>query len=442
MNDDNELRGVKNSLSKPLASETMPLPVTLGGALDEATLAKVRKVLTDGTPANTRRAYATDLRYFAAWREASGFAEVWPVPADVVIRFVVEQVEGMPAAVDERLTSQGFKKRPGLHSWSTIERRVAALATAHRTRNLPSPTAHPLVTEVVGRARRACVARGWTPKRKAAAERRVLEKMLATCDNRLVGVRDRALLLFGFASGGRRRSEISEATLDRLQRVGEEYVYRLGRTKTEQEGSERPVPVVGRAAKAMTKWLAASGIQEGPLFRAVWDNGTVMDEPISVDTIARIIKRRATLARLDPEIFGGHSLRAGFMTQAGFLGHSMMEAMSLSGHKDFSTAAIYYRAGEVLRIESGRMMDDGDDQRDTADDAVAVSTASGVVEVPTETIDAEITEVSAEVVEAGGLTGAAQLGLEPRIEAIESPEVAEVSENFRPAFLAPEDSVG
>lgn len=448
MSDNKALGPYENRQFEGKPDEGMPLPVTIGGALDEATLAKVRKVLTDGTPANTRRAYATDLRYFAAWREASGFAGAWPVPPDVVIRFVVEQVEGMPDAVDEVLTSQGFKKRPGLHSWSTIERRVAALATAHRTRNLPSPTAHPLVTEVVGRARRACVARGWTPKRKAAAERRVLEKMLATCDNRLVGVRDRALLLFGFASGGRRRSEISEATFDRLQRVGEEYVYRMGRTKTEQEGSERPVPVVGRAAKAMTKWLAASGIQEGPLFRAVWDSGKVMEEPISVDTVARIIKRRATLAGLDPEIFGGHSLRAGFMTEAGFRGHSMMEAMNLSGHKDFSTAAIYYRAGEVLRIESGRMMDDGDERREGGNEAHAASRAPVETELPTGTA-ATIPEGLTGVVEVADLAGLPELvtnAVELLAPADPEPqerdlaaeigrEQAGVSGSFRPPFL-------
>jgi integrase len=362
MSENRELREPELIETAPDGDVPLNLPVTLGGVLDEGTLAKVRKVLTDGTPANTRRAYATDLRYFAAWRAASGFLETWPVPADVLIRFVVEQVEGMPQPVDEALVRQGFKKKAGSHSWSTIERRVAALATAHRMRGLPSPTAHPQVTEVVGRARRACVARGWVPQRKAAAERRVLEKMLATCDHRLVGIRDRALLLFGFATGGRRRSEISEATLERLQRVGGEFVYRMGRTKTEQEGSERPVPIAGKAAKALDKWLTASGIQAGPLFRAVWDSGTLMEEAISVDTVARIVKRRAELAGLDPEMFGGHSLRAGFMTEAGYRRISMIEAMNLSGHKDVATAAIYYRAGEVLRVEAGRMMDDGDDE--------------------------------------------------------------------------------
>lgn len=356
----------------------------LGLALDEATLAKVRKVVTDGTPANTRRAYAADLRFFAGWRVASGFDEVWPVSPDVMVRFVVEQVEGMPPAVEEYLVAQGLKKEPGVQSWSSIERRVAAIATAHRTRGLASPFAHPVVTEIIGRARRASVARGWAPKRKAAADRQILERLLATCEDSLVGIRDRAILLFGFSTGGRRRSEISEATFDRLQRVGQQYVYRMGRTKSEQEGSERPVPLTGRTAKAMMIWIAKAKIQDGPLFRAVWDNGRVMPGPIGSQTVARMIKRRAKLAGLDSDEFGGHSLRAGFMTEAGARSISMVEAMSLSGHKDVNTAAIYYRAGEVLSVEAGRMMEGERSAREEPEDDLG-----GIVEKAAELAAAE-----------------------------------------------------
>jgi integrase len=371
-------------------SSSMPAVVhafDLGMVLDEATLAKVRKVVTDGTPANTRRAYAADLRFFVGWRAASGFDEVWPVPPEVMVRFVVEQVEGMPPAVDEILVTQGFKRTTGIQSWSSVERRVAAIATAHRTRGIASPTAHPIVTEIVGRARRASVARGWAPKRKAAADRQILERLLDTCEDGLVGIRDRAILLFGFSTGGRRRSEISEATFERLQRVGQQYVYRMGRTKSEQQGSERPVPLTGRTAKAMARWIAESRIQDGALFRAVWDNGTVMPGPIDSRTVARMIKRRADLAGLDADEFGGHSLRAGFMTEAGARGISMVEAMSLSGAKDVNTAAIYYRAGEVLSVEAGRMMEGEASPRDgeSAEDDLG-----GIVEAAVELAAAEV----------------------------------------------------
>jgi integrase len=135
----------------------------------------------------------------------------------------------------------------------------------------------------------------------------------------------------------------------------------MARTKTEQEGSDRPLPIAGLAAKAMEKWLLASGIHEGPLFRAVWDNGKVRREALNDQTVARIIKRRIALAGLDEEMFGGHSLRAGFLAEAGAMNISLSEAMSLSGHCDANTAAIYYRAGEVLLVEAENV-DNGEDE--------------------------------------------------------------------------------
>jgi len=103
---------------------------------------------------------------------------------------------------------------------------------------------------------------------------------LATCDESLRGKRDRALLLFAWATGGRRRSEGAAATLENLQRVNAEaFVYTLAHSKTNQRGELRPEdvkPLVGSAAAAMTEWLAvlqAHGVQEGPIFRRIRKGG-------------------------------------------------------------------------------------------------------------------------------------------------------------------------
>jgi len=104
--------------------------------------------------------------------------------------------------------------------------------------------------------------------------------VLATCDDTLRGKCDRALLLFAWATGGRRRSEVASATLESLQRVGGDgarsYLYTLAHSKTNQAGAERPEdvkPLVGSAAQAMQEWLAASGIKEGVLFRRIRKGG-------------------------------------------------------------------------------------------------------------------------------------------------------------------------
>lgn len=89
--------------------------------------------------------------------------------------------------------------------------------------------------------------------------------MLATCDDSLEGLRDRALLCFGFASGGRRHSELAAADLRDLRRVGPQgYIYRLEHSKTQQAGvnatSTPDKPVLDRAAQALEAWLAAADI--------------------------------------------------------------------------------------------------------------------------------------------------------------------------------------
>ena len=123
-----------------------------------------------------------------------------------------------------------------------------------------NPCADPLVRELLARTRRAYAQRGHAPKRQRALTKHPLERLLATCEESLKGKRDRALLLFAWASGGRRRSEVASALLENLQRVNADaFVYTLTHSKTNQRGELRPEdvkPLVGKAAAAMREWLA------------------------------------------------------------------------------------------------------------------------------------------------------------------------------------------
>ena len=129
---------------------------------------------------------------------------------------------------------------------------------------------------LLAQTRRASAKRGARARKQRALTKDPLQAVLATCDDTLRGKRDRALLLFAWATGGRRRSEVASATLENLQRMGGDsahsYLYTLAHSKTNQAGAERPEdvkPLVGSAALAMQAWLAASGIQEGALFRRI-----------------------------------------------------------------------------------------------------------------------------------------------------------------------------
>lgn len=143
-------------------------------------------------------------------------AESWfgPSPmtghADIIHFFVWLHWE-LPLAVDQALVAAGLKAKPGSWTLSTVRHRVAVLSTAHRLKQLPNPCEQPAVRTVLSRAGRAAVKRGERPRKKTAITLIELEAMLATCDETLEGLRDRALLCFGFASGGRRRSEVAAA---------------------------------------------------------------------------------------------------------------------------------------------------------------------------------------------------------------------------------------
>jgi integrase len=198
----------------------------------------VRELLAEAAAANTTRSYATALRYWAGWRQARFGVELrLPVTEAVVIQFLVDHIQRknkadlvteLPAAADQVLVAAGLKARLGPLKLSTVTQRVAVLSTAHKLKRLANPCELASVRTLLSRARRASVKRGERPTKKTAITRPELEAMLATCDDSLEGLRDRALLCFGFASGGRRRSEIAAADLRDLRKTGDDgYIFYL-----------------------------------------------------------------------------------------------------------------------------------------------------------------------------------------------------------------------
>ncbi len=335
-----------------VALRAAALPSVLAG-LNE----RLQDIVDEGTPDNTKRAYASDLRYVLAWALASGHVAALPLPAEVVAHFLADHVDGgLPADVDLELVRMGVKRKVGMPAISTVERRLAALSIAHKLGGHPNPCADGRVQQILSRARKRAMMKGWKPRKRAAAHMEVLEELLLTCGDDLAGVRDRALLLFAFASGGRRRSEISSAEYDRLERMGDDYVYNLGLTKTDKSSEAGHVPVAGRAAKAMEAWLRRSDVDSGALFRGVDRWGNLSPDGIAPQTVLDIVRRRARLAGLDHSRFGAHSLRSGFMTETGLQGISLGEAMALSRHKSVEVALGYHQAGAGLNNKAARVL--------------------------------------------------------------------------------------
>jgi integrase len=345
-------------------------------ALDPAVLheqaeASVRTLLKEGESANTVRAYASALRYWAAWFQLRyRTALALPVPLPAVLQFLVDHVErtesdgslqhDLPEALDHALVDGGFKAALGVPALNTVLHRLSVLSTAHQVRQWPNPARDPGVQELVRRIRRAYAARGMRPAPKTALTRIPLEAMLETCTDGLIGIRDRALLLFGFSSGGRRRSEITGAVVENLIRVDDTtYVYRLTHSKTDQAGAaqnpDADKPITGRAALALSAWLAASGVKSGPIFRRV--RKTKAAEPLAPQAVALIVKRRAQLAGLQGD-YAGHSLRIGFVTEAGRQNAPIKEAMSMTGHRSLATFLRYFQPGAVQTSTAANLLKD------------------------------------------------------------------------------------
>ena len=265
----------------------------------------------------------------------------------------------MDAAVDQALVDAGIKQRKGAHSVSTISRRISSISMAHRYQGFKdeaNPCRAESVRLLLSKVRSAAIKGGWRPEKKKAATLDLLFTLLSTCGReKMIDFRDRALLYFAFSSGGRRRSEIAAARIDQLTPVTDGYLFYLDSSKTDQDAVGEQKPLLGKAGQAVFDWLNASGIGSGYLFRALTKGGKVKDSGIQPITVARIVQKRAAMAGLDPRIFGGHSLRSGFVTEAGMQGKPMGDIMALSGHRTVSVVNGYYQAGNALNNSAAKL---------------------------------------------------------------------------------------
>jgi len=158
----------------------------------------------------------------------------------------------------------------------------------------------------------------------------------------VLGLRDRALLLLGFA-GAFRRSELVALEVADLERHPKGLLVHLRRSKTDQagEGKMKPIPHGRRlqVVAAIDAWLLAARITDGPLFRAVIPGG-IGTAPLAPQRVARIVKARCKAIGLDPKLFAGHSLRSGFITSAADHGASLAAIAKHAGHEKLDTTKI------------------------------------------------------------------------------------------------------
>lgn len=348
------------------AAAAVLTPTTLG---DQARIA-AEEILIAGQAANTLRSYRSAMRYWCAWYQ-SRYASVLslPVTPAVVVQFIVDHLARgsvdapvceLPKDIDQLLVESGFKGHLGPLKMNTVIHRIAVISKLHQLRRMTNPCDDPQVGHLMSRARRASAKRGETITKKTAATREPLEAMLATCDDSLEGKRDRALLLFAWASGGRRRSEVAGARIEQLTKVDDRgYLLRLGVTKTNQDGDNRrgalpDKPIQGVAAEALREWLGTANITEGAIFRRLWK--TTVGPALSPAAVGEVVRKRARLAGLAGD-WAGHSLRSGFVTEAGRRNVPIGDVMAMTEHRKVDTVLGYYRSGELSHQPVSNLLD-------------------------------------------------------------------------------------
>ncbi|QND23487.1 site-specific integrase (plasmid) [Rhizobium leguminosarum bv. viciae] len=349
----------------------------LAELLTDQDVETLRHLVNQGMGDNTLRALTSDLAYLEAWGlAATGQSLPWPAPEALLLKFVAHHLwdpdrretdpnHGMPADVDESLRSQGFLKSVGPHAPATVRRRLANWSTLTKWRGLDGAFASPALKSAIRLAVRAAP-RQRVRKSAKAVTGDVLAKLLATCaTDSLRDLRDRAILMVAFASGGRRRSEI--AGLRREQLTVEPPIevpdgpplpslaIHLGRTKTTSGEQDDVVYLTGRPVEALNAWMTAAKIDKGSVFRGIGRWGTVSKRAIDPQSVNAILKQRAVMAGLEPGEFSAHGLRSGYLTEAAIRNIPLLEAMEQSRHRSVQQAAGYYnnvtrRSGRAARM--------------------------------------------------------------------------------------------
>jgi integrase len=236
----------------------------------------------------------------------------------------------------------------------SIQRRLNAIAEAHKAMGLESPTHSALVRNTMKGIRRT---KGTAPVQKTATLIDDIRAMLNATNAGLIGLRDRALILLGFA-GAFRRSELVGLSVEDCAFGKDGLTVTLRRSKTDQAGAGRKVGVPYGSnpetcpVRNLNEWIEQAAIAGGLLFRSINRHGKVQPGGLSGIDVARVVKKLAQRAGLDAAKYAGHSLRAGHATSAAIAGASERSIMNQTGHRSVQMVRRYIRDGSLFRENS------------------------------------------------------------------------------------------
>jgi integrase len=310
-------------LSRPTMVEESTLPSVCAINCTSVSPLTVADYVRESLSQNTRTAYLSDLGHFENWGG---------------------QIPATPETIAEYLVAHA-----DVLSVATLNRRLAALAKVHRSRGFSNPTSVEVVKSTLRGLKRI---KGTAQRQATPLIKEDLFVVLEAMGSRLKDVRDRALLLIGFA-GGFRRSELIGLNCDDVIPVRQGLEVTLRRSKTDQNGAGRKIGIPhGRSqwcpVVALEQWLAASGITEGAMFRPIDRHHRVGPKRLSGEGVCLVVRERVHVAGIDPKHYSGHSLRAGLATSAAQAGVPSWKIRQQTGHSSDAMLSRYVRDGKLF----------------------------------------------------------------------------------------------
>jgi integrase len=238
---------------------------------------------------------------------------------------------------------------------STLKRRLVSIGVIHKLKGHYLDTKHPAIVEnIMGIKRR----KGSIQKGKKPLIINDLKHIIDVIDKEkneeIKKLRDRSIILIGF-SGGFRRNEIVSLDYEDLDFVQEGLKIRLRKSKTDQfgEGSVKGLPYFDNTqycpVLSIRKWIEISKINSGPLFRRFVKGSKLLDNRLSDQTVALLIKDYLKIAGIESKHYSGHSLRSGFATSAAESGAEERSIMSMTGHKSTEMVRRYIKEANLFK---------------------------------------------------------------------------------------------
>ena len=300
-------------------------------ALQEETLLNLQSSKAN----NTVRAYKSDFNDFGLFCAQNGFKSL-PSEPKVVSLYLTH------------LSTKDIKM-------STLRRRLVSIGVIHKLKGHYLDTKHPIIIEnIMGIKRR----KGVKQKGKKPLLINNLKKIINVIDEfnneDIKKLRDRSIILIGF-SGGFRRNEIVSLDYDDLDFVSEGLKINLKRSKTDQygEGSVKGLPYFENIqycpVLSLKNWIEIAKINSGPLFRRFSKSSKLLENRLTDQTVALLIKKYLKLAGIDSTNYSGHSLRSGFATVAAESGADERSIMAMTGHKTTQMVRRYIKEANIFK---------------------------------------------------------------------------------------------